>query len=79
MKQAQLTCGIWQLIEHGIQQHEKEHGRRPVALILHPAHKDEFCLGSESNAAVLGGISVGVAPLFDMPVLVDENGDHHYL
>ncbi|RQG98923.1 S-layer family protein, partial [Paraburkholderia dinghuensis] len=32
---AQLACGIWPLIEHGIAQYVKEHERKPYALIYY--------------------------------------------
>ncbi|CAD6542674.1 hypothetical protein LMG27952_03922 [Paraburkholderia hiiakae] len=73
----QLACGIWPLIEHGIKKYERE--RKPVALILHPAHVDEFARGSESSPAVLCGVSVIVSPLFSMAALSDKDGNTHEL
>ena len=75
----QLACGIWPLIEHGITQFQREHGRKSLALILHPAHTDEFNRGSESNPAVLDGVSVIVSPLFSLAALSDEDGNTHEL
>ncbi|WP_322048389.1 hypothetical protein [Paraburkholderia sp. J67] len=79
MDQIQLSCGIWKLVEHSITQHEREHGRKPVALILHPAHIDEFTRGSECDPAVLDGVAVFVSPLFSVAALSDEDGNTHEL
>ncbi|MCG5075172.1 hypothetical protein [Paraburkholderia tagetis] len=69
------SSGIGPLIEHSIKQYVKEHGRKPFALILNPAHMSEFCKGAGSNDTILDGISVISSPRFDMPVLVDECGN----
>jgi hypothetical protein len=53
-----LACGIWPLIEDGIKRYEREHGSKPVALVLHPAHANEFCSGAESDDSILDGIAV---------------------
>ncbi|WP_322104241.1 hypothetical protein [Paraburkholderia sp. J41] len=75
----QLACGIWSLIQHGIEQYEREHGRKPVALILHPAHVDEFTRGSESDPAELDGVAVIVSPLFSVAAPSDEDGNTYEL
>ena len=75
MEQTQLACGIRKLIEHGIVAYEREHGRTPVALILHPAHANEFCTGTESDDAILDDISVIQDSRVATPSLVDERGN----
>jgi len=57
-KAEQIACGIWPLIEDGFRRCEREHGRKPVALVLHPAHAHEFCAGTESDDAILDGVAV---------------------
>ena len=79
MDKATIACGTWPLIEYGITQYEREHGRKPVALILHPADIDEFTRRSESSPAVLDGVSVIVSPLFSVAALSEEDGNTHEL
>jgi hypothetical protein len=71
----QLACGVWSLIEHGINEYVRQHGRKPLALILHPAHANEFCSGAESDDAILDGIAVIQYSRVTGPNLIDEHGD----
>ncbi|CAM2183789.1 hypothetical protein PSAC2689_50178 [Paraburkholderia sacchari] len=77
MEQEQLAYGIWKLIEDGITRYEREHGEKPLALILHPAHVSEFCQGAESDDTILDGISIIQNPRFELPTLIDKRGNSY--
>lgn len=64
MELKQIACDIWPLIENGILGCMLNRGRKPFALMLHPAHVDEFCRGTETNSDLLDGISVLTNPSF---------------
>jgi hypothetical protein len=42
MELKQPACGIWMLIGDCINRYTLEHGRKPFALVPHPAHFDGF-------------------------------------
>lgn len=71
----QLACGTWALIEHDIRAFEREHGKRPFALALHPEHLDEFCNGSGTDEVILDGVSILPSPRFAMPTWIDLLGN----
>ncbi|WP_027818597.1 hypothetical protein [Paraburkholderia bannensis] len=71
-----LSCGIWKLIEHAIEQYEREHGRKPVALILHPAKVGDFYRGAGSNNDLLDDVSIITSARFEFHDLVDEHGNN---
>ncbi|WP_321963497.1 hypothetical protein [Paraburkholderia sp. J7] len=79
MNRTTIAYGIWRLIECGITQCQREHGRKPLSLILHPAHTDEYNRSSESNPAVLDDVAVIVGPLFSTAAISDEDGNTHEL
>ncbi|PVX85625.1 hypothetical protein C7402_103202 [Paraburkholderia unamae] len=63
------------MIDYGVEQYVKEHGGKPAAFVLHPAHLSEFFEGTESDDAILDGISVIHSPWFGMSVFVNERGN----
>lgn len=75
MELRQLACGIWMLIENGIHRYTLEHGRKPFALVLHPAHFDEFYEGIETDNELLDNVVILCIPHFEASVLVNELGD----
>lgn len=75
MKVEQLGCGIWPLIENGITEFEREHGRKLLTLVLHPAHANELCTGAQSDETILDGISVIQDSRVTMLRPIDERGD----
>ena len=79
MQKTNLACSTWKLIEHGIDRFIREHGCKPAALVLHPAHIDALCRDAESDRTLLDGVSVIVSPLIELPLLVDCKGDNHEL
>lgn len=79
METSNLACGAWTFIEHGIERFIHEHGSKPAALILHPAHIKALCDDAGPDRTLLDGVSVIVSPLFELPVLVDAQGDNHEL
>lgn len=74
-----FACGAGKRIGHGIEQFTREHGCKPAALILHPAHADAFAREPELDSGLLNGVSVIVSPLFDVPALVGQQGSQHEL
>jgi hypothetical protein len=77
MKTSEISCGTWPLIEHEINEYVRQHGRKPLALILHPAHANEFCSGAENDDSILDGISVIQGSRVTVPRLVDERGNDY--
>lgn len=73
-----FACGAGTLIGHGIERFILEHGCKP-ALILHPAHAGAFAREPEPDSGLLDGVSIFVSPLFDLPVLVGQQGNNHEL
>lgn len=76
MNSIQLSCGIWPLVEHGIEQYVKEHGRKPYALVMHPSHMRELVTVEWRNPALLNDVSIPASARFDLPVLIDERGNN---
>jgi hypothetical protein len=74
-----LACGVWPLIEDGIRRYMEEHGRKPLALVLHPSQVMQLDGTAESELDLLQGVSVVVNPLFVVPVLVNEMADYFEL
>ncbi|WP_322056720.1 hypothetical protein [Paraburkholderia sp. J63] len=62
-------------MEHGIEQYVKEHGRKPYALVMHPAHTKGFASVEWKKTALLDDVSIIASPRFDLPVLIDERGN----
>jgi hypothetical protein len=79
MDTANLTCGVWPLIEYGIRRYIEEHGRKPLALVLHPTQVMQLNGLAENALELLDGVSVVVNPFFGVPVLVNEMADYFEL
>ena len=75
MSKRKLACGTWKLIEDGIERYMRERGRRPAALILHPAHVKEFRREPAADTTLLDGVSVLISPRPELPLLADQNGN----
>lgn len=75
ISQKKIACGIWRFVESGIRQYISDHGRKPAALILHPAQKAELMREMEVGSALLEGISILSSPRFEMPIVADKYGN----
>jgi hypothetical protein len=71
MDKIAVACGIWKLIEDGIERYVQEHGRKPVALLLHPSHCRDFYSEAGTDDSVLDGVSIFASPLVPLAILVD--------
>ena len=79
MEQIRIACGVWKLAEHGVSEYVRQHGRKPVALILHPIHIRDFYREAGSGPTILDDVSVLSSHCFDIPILVDEHGNSYEL
>jgi hypothetical protein len=69
-----FACGVWPLIEDGIRRYVDEHGRKPVALVLHPEQVKELPEPAASGSPLLADVSVIPSSLIDLPMLMNESG-----
>ncbi|WP_321888334.1 hypothetical protein [Paraburkholderia bannensis] len=76
MEKSNLAYGVWTLVEDGIERYMKKHGRKPVALILHPGQVGEFYRGAGSDNDLLDDVSILTSARSAFPDLVDEIGNN---
>lgn len=63
------------LVEHGIKQYVKEHGRKPYALVMHPSQVLAVIRQRGDLSRLLEDIRVLWTPLFATPALMAEDGE----
>jgi len=71
-----LACGVWPLIEYGICRYIEAQGRKPAAVVLHPAQVAELDRQTRSDPDLLMGVSIVVYPFFGLPVLYHDLARH---
>ncbi|WP_028204954.1 hypothetical protein [Paraburkholderia nodosa] len=76
MELQHIACGQWKLIADGIERFVQEYGRKPVTLLLHPAHAADFYRETEAGAddTLLNGISIVLHEQFALAALMDIEG-----
>ncbi|CAG9207267.1 conserved hypothetical protein [Paraburkholderia tropica] len=79
MDRIQMACGISKLVEHGVREYVRQRKCKPFVRILHPVHAKGLADEQWDKPAMLDGVNFVVNPLFEMPVLIDENGQNFEL
>ncbi|WP_322094915.1 hypothetical protein [Paraburkholderia bannensis] len=76
MDAMKIRCGLWKLVEDGIERYMKKHERKPVALILHPVQVGDFYRGAGRDNDLLDDVSIITSARFEFHDLVDEHGNN---